>query len=188
MTSRREFLQATAVLSAVPLTVSASIVADTPLVLSSVVIDERYAAARVFGTRAQRSGIALSPIKGDITDLWLDELRPLWSGRQAAIAGLTARPALFCLEQLAWDHRMRVVYHAEHKPRPDGTMAHTVHLAALGLGSAELAAAGAAWPGYAAGAMSRLSATRSACGPSTACMEGAIGDDAVTLHSWVISA
>jgi hypothetical protein len=83
---------------------------------------------------------------------------------------------------------MRVVYHAEHKSRADGTVAHTVHLAAHALGAAQLAAAGAAWPGYVAGALSRLPAARTACGPSVACMEGAIGDDAVTLHSWVIAA
>jgi hypothetical protein len=188
MTSRREFLHATAVLSAVPLSVSTGVAAELPLTLSSVVIDGRYAAARVFGTRAQRAGLPLRTIKGDITDLWLAELRPQWAGKPAAIAGLTARPALFCLEQLAWDYRMRVVYHAEHRSQPGGTMAHTVHIASQGLSAAELAAAGAAWPGYAAGAISRLSAARSACGPSAACMEAAVGDDEVTLHSWVIAA
>ncbi|MEP7312308.1 MAG: hypothetical protein ABI859_06975 [Pseudomonadota bacterium] len=188
MTSRREFLRATAVLSSVPLSVSAGVAIEVPLTLSAVVIDNRYAAARVFGTRAQRAGITQRAIQGDITDLWLADLHPQWQSKPAAIAGLTARPALFCLEQLAWDYRMRVSYHAEHRAQPDGTMVHTVHVPLRGLSAVELVAAGAAWPGYAAGAISRLSATRSACGPSAACMEGSVGDDEVTLHSWVIAA
>lgn len=188
MTSRREFLRATAVLSAVPLSVRAGLAADTLLELSSVVIDERYAAARMFGARAQRAGIPLRAIKGDITDLWLADLHPQWTRKLAAVAGLTARPALFCLEQFAWDYRMRVIFHAEHRSHADGTMVHAVHIASRGLSAAELAAAGAAWPGYAAGAISRLSAARSTCGPSSACMEAAVGDDEVTLHSWVIAA
>jgi hypothetical protein len=129
----------------------------------------------------------LRTITGDITDLWLAELHPQWTRKPTPIAGLTARPALFCLEQLAWDFRMRVVVHAEHRLLPDGTMLHTAHIAARGLSTVELTAAGAAWPVYAAGALSRLTAARSPCGPSPACMEAAVGDDEITLHSWVIA-
>ncbi|MEY2853075.1 MAG: hypothetical protein RL030_207 [Pseudomonadota bacterium] len=188
MTSRRDFLQATAVLSAaMPLSIRAGSPAGRPLALSSALIDERHAAAREFGARVQRAGIALRTIKGDVTDFWLDDLHPQWTRKPAPIAGLTARPALFCLEQLARDYRLRVVYHAEHKVQPDGSRSHTVHLPARGLSAAELTAAGAAWPDYAADAISRLTAARSPCGPSSACLEAAVGDDQITLHSWVIA-
>jgi hypothetical protein len=187
MTSRREFLHATALLSTVPLSTSAGIEANASLQLSAVVIDSRYSASRLFGTHAQHSDLALHRINGDITELWLAHLRPQWTSKPAAIAGLTGRPALFCLEQLAWDYHMRVVYHAEHREQPGSSTTHTVHTASLGLSAAELSAAGGAWPRYAAGAILRRSNTRTVCGPSLACMEAAVGDDEFTLHSWVIA-
>jgi hypothetical protein len=41
-------------------------------------------------------------------------LRAAWTKQPVAIAGLTAHGPLFCLERLAWDHGMRVVFRAEH--------------------------------------------------------------------------
>jgi hypothetical protein len=50
---------------------------------------------------------------GDITNIWYHDLQPRWQKAPAAIAGLTAHGALFCLERLAWDVGMRVVARAE---------------------------------------------------------------------------
>jgi hypothetical protein len=61
---------------------------------------------------------------GDMTRFWYDDLYHRWQQGQAAIAGLTAHGALFCLERLAWDQRMRVIFRAEHAPAADGCIAH----------------------------------------------------------------
>ncbi len=82
--------------------------------LHAVVFDERFAEAVRFGHAARGRGLPTRSMRGDVTDLWYGELHPLWKERPAPIAGLTAYGALFCLEQLAWDHRMRVIYHGTH--------------------------------------------------------------------------
>ncbi len=53
-------------------------------------------------------------ISGDITGLWYGELYDRWRSAPFALAGMTDRMALFCLEQLARDARMRVVYRMAH--------------------------------------------------------------------------
>jgi hypothetical protein len=65
-------------------------------------------------------------IRGDITDLWFHDLDARWKQSPAAIAGLTAQGALFCLERLAWDHGMRVVFRGDHRYLPDGSIEHAL--------------------------------------------------------------
>jgi hypothetical protein len=67
------------------------------------------------------STAAIAAIDGDITALWLYGLRSHRShrsqrsaGGSGAIAGMVTARTLFCLEQLARDHWMRVVVRAEH--------------------------------------------------------------------------
>ncbi len=84
--------------------------------LHAVLFDERFAEAVRFGNEARRRGLPARGVRGDLTDFWLAELHPLWRRQARPIAGLTAYAALFCLERLAWDHRMRVVYHGALAP------------------------------------------------------------------------
>src|SRR5690606_29933809 len=113
-------------------------------------------------------------------------LHALWRARPRPIAGLTARAALFCLERLAWDHGMRVVYCAEHIRRADDTFAHVAQMPVRGLDAAELAAHGDFWPKHVARVLVRLAATSAvARGPSVACMAPPRDDAAV--FSWMIS-
>lgn len=81
--------------------------------------DRRYAAARAFGAAAAGadSTARILAISGDITGLWARDLRAQWSTGGGALAGMTTAKSLFCLEQLAQDHWMRVVIRAEHMGR-----------------------------------------------------------------------
>jgi hypothetical protein len=83
--------------------------------LYKVLIDQRFAAARAFGEDAQARGQIVHAFDGDITNVWYHDLHPRWRQGRAAIAGLTAHGALFCLDHLARDARMRVVHRAEHR-------------------------------------------------------------------------
>jgi hypothetical protein len=90
---------------------------STPNVrLYKFVYDCRYSAGRAFGMAAEhaRSTAGIVAIGGDITALWSRDLRLQWSAGGGAIAGMTTARTLFCLEQLAKDHWMRVVIRAEH--------------------------------------------------------------------------
>ena len=50
-----------------------------------------------------------------MTGLAFGDLSQQWLRPPAPIAGLTARGRPFCLERLAWDHGMRVVFRADHR-------------------------------------------------------------------------
>lgn len=69
-----------------------------------VIFDEQFSACRAFAAEATRAGAPIQAIRGDITNLWFDDLHRRWQDGPAAVAGLTGYGALFCLEQLAWDH------------------------------------------------------------------------------------
>ena len=127
MATRREFLQAGIAVSALSLTSSAGLSSAGPerapatgaspgrRSLYRVIFDHRYQESVAFGAEAEALGYRIHGIRGDITDLWYEQLSVHWKTTPAAIAGLTDEPALFCLERLAWDHAMRVVSRAIHE-------------------------------------------------------------------------
>jgi hypothetical protein len=132
MTNRREFLQhATTVVA--PL-VAAPLVGGAPATTAAlepgvskyhaVLIDDRHAVARQFGSVMARRGAPVHAVTdGDVTSLWLSSIGPAWRHGPVAIAGLTRPPVLFCLEQLAWSQGLRVIYHAEHVVTPQSARA-----------------------------------------------------------------
>jgi hypothetical protein len=133
MGTRRDFLQLGVAASALPFAEKAlgSRLLQTSAVfpvmpLYKVVFDERIPASVAFARRMQELGAVVRGIRGDITDFWFHDLHATWTNEPIAIAGLTAHGPLFCLERLAWDHRMRVLYRAEHRVRPDGRIEHAV--------------------------------------------------------------
>ena len=120
MTSRREVLKVGLAASAMlPLGARARSVAvgaapAEAVTLYKVLYDTRFAASVAFARRAAASGVAVHAMAGDMTRFWYDDLYHRWRQGPAAIAGLTAHGALFCLERLAWEQRMRVVSRGEH--------------------------------------------------------------------------
>ncbi len=199
MTSRREFLQ-TAAVSAVPVVAGAAGIVDAVrprasarTAVRAVVIDERRAEARSFGTRLSADGVALyATPDGDITQIWLRRIGPAWRQRPIAIAGLTERPALFCLEQLALSCGLRVVFHGEHVLHPEGPVEHRLLRGAQAaeLSEGDLAHAGPRWPVRIAAAVAayREPAARLRPGPSEAALEPRLAPGAQLLTSWIIAA
>src|SRR5580658_2190210 len=96
---------------------SNSVIAVTPLY--KVVFDARFTVSVAFGSAARSIGMTTNSIHGDITDLWFHDLDARWGKSTVAVAGLTAQGAIFCLERLAWDHGMRVVFRGDHQYLPD---------------------------------------------------------------------
>ncbi len=85
-----------------------------------VLFDDRFAESRRFGAEVVRLGGAARGFAGDVTNLWYEELDVHWRQEPVAVAGMTRHGPLFCLERLAWDVGMRLVYRAEHRPTSDG--------------------------------------------------------------------
>jgi len=106
------------------------------IALDGLVVDARFPASRSFGSAATRLGANIRSIDGDVTALWLNCLQPRWALGEGAIAGMTTRPALFCLEMLARDHRLRVLFRAEHQWQADGRVRHDVTAPAAALQAA----------------------------------------------------
>jgi hypothetical protein len=128
MVSRRDFVLSGFAISALPAlstaTLARPVKAAEPLLpelalapLYKVIYDRRFPASVVYGLEAERRGLSTHAINGDMTNIWYHELHPRWKQNPAAIAGLTAHGPLFCLERLAWDFKMRVIF---REPRADG--------------------------------------------------------------------
>lgn len=199
MINRREFLEAAAV-SAVPAIAGASRRPDGPLDATrqslaplTVLIDERYREARSVGARlAARGASVLALPDGDITQVWRQHIGPGWKDRSGALAGLTGRPALFCLEQFALSCGRRVVFHAEHVVHREGRTEHRLLRGAdaAGLAARDLNLAGWLWPARVAEA---LAAHAKPVGPvrfglSEAGLSPTLPPGAQLLTSWIIAA
>ena len=90
------------------------------LAFHRAVFDERFAECRRFAAELQRAGICTSAIRGDVAKLWYEDLRVHLRKKRVPVVGLTDRPALFCLEELARDVGMRVIFRADHIIDQDG--------------------------------------------------------------------
>jgi hypothetical protein len=139
MTTRREFIEGTlfaSVVGAIAAAPATGIAAGSAsarqsrLPFYAAVFDRRFTDSVRFSAAMQRLGIQGRSIAGDVTDVWYSELHPRWKESAVPIAGLTTYAPLFCLERLAWDHDMRVLYRASHRRCPDGTMEHRLEASA----------------------------------------------------------
>lgn len=121
MSDRREVLRGGLLFSAFPLfcgsgrsALAAGFPSFTGLRLSRVIYDSLIPQSRTFASQAKRYRLPLLDIKGDVTDLWYNDLYGLWRRGPTAIAGLTASRTLFCLERLAWDAGLSVRFRVDH--------------------------------------------------------------------------
>jgi hypothetical protein len=105
---------------------TATTLAGTALASGMIVADSRFAASRDFAVEAARTGGRIVWIDGDITDLWYDELDLLWRRERNALSGMTEYGAFFCLERLALDRGLRVVFKGEHRNSASGIVMHTI--------------------------------------------------------------
>ena len=88
------------------------------------VFDQRFAECRAFAAELRRAGVRTSGIRGDVSKLWYADLRVHLRENRLPVAGLTDRAALFCLEELARDVGMRVIFRADHIMDQNGNIQH----------------------------------------------------------------
>lgn len=128
MTNRREFLQIGMAASAWPIAAQATTLSTGNKVVPfyKVVFDTRYQDSQKFANQMKVQGVPVHGITGDITPFWFKELDAIWKKEAVAVAGMTAHGPLFCLERLAWDQGLRVVYRAQHTPQSGNIIEHTL--------------------------------------------------------------
>ena len=115
MANRREFIQTGIAASVLPVLAAAKELLPQSQ-FYKVIFDHRFPASREFAAEMEKLGAPVCGIHGDITDLWFHDLYHRWKQSPAPIAGMTAHGPLFCLERLAWDHGMRVLYRTDSEP------------------------------------------------------------------------
>ena len=122
---RRGFLTA---VSAATVALAAGTATAAPMSAAGMIVaDRRIAESAAFATEAARSGGRVAWISGDITEVWYDELDPLWHREKTIVAGLTAYGVFFCLERLAMDRGLRVAFRGEHRRLRSGALQHAIH-------------------------------------------------------------
>jgi hypothetical protein len=122
---RRQFCTAGAALLAVG--AAAAPAGSTALpkdaAFARAIFDSRFAASRAFARAAQRRGVAVMAIRGDVTALWQRDLKGYWARGGGAVAGLTTQTSLLCLEQMARDHWRQV---CSRQVRADGLVSWVI--------------------------------------------------------------
>jgi len=121
MTNRRQFLQIGISASAVSLLpvqamASAGSLPAWPRVYR-ILQDARFPASASLARSLQGmfdgKPASMVTLEGDITRFWRQDLSRAWQQSPQPIAGVTGASVLFCLEQLARDHRLRVQWQQE---------------------------------------------------------------------------
>ena len=98
-----------------------------PIRVGRLVIDARFPDAVDMAAHVATGRGGATVLERDVLGLWHDDLLPaVTSGGMAAFAGVTTEPALFLIRTLAADHRMRVVYRADHLCPVGGVMRHVI--------------------------------------------------------------
>jgi len=161
--------------------------APAPMQFYKVVFDERFAASRAFAAEVQRLGLPVHGIRGDVTSLWYDDLYARWKQSPAAIAGLTQKAPLFCLDLLARDQRMRLAYLGEHVRRSESHVEHALSGPRKFVGQARLAESGPEWTSRLANLMSRFPENWLQAAPVIVAPLAGPGDPPEHLVSWVIA-
>ena len=153
-----------------------------------VLYDTRFPASVAFARRAAARGLAVHATAGDMTRFWYDDLYHRWRQEPAAIAGFTAHGALFCLERLAWEQRMRVVYRGEHTPAADGCVGHRFEGPAELTSAAATVTAEAAWSAALADVVAECPRGRVQRGAAQSVTASAArAPSSEVLYSWVIA-
>jgi hypothetical protein len=158
MYNRRHFIQASAAASSVSVlaaslgawpvgaAAAAPVAAPGRIDFYKVVFDREHPAAVAFGQVGGTQGLPVQAIGRDVTALWYDDLYHRWRQGPAAIAGMTPPRVAYCLQVLAQDSGMRLVFRAEHMPAADGGLAHRVTGPKAVLGRARALDRAADWP------------------------------------------
>jgi hypothetical protein len=191
MTNRREFLRiGIAAASTWPLAAEAaevSTVAVRPVPLYKAVYDVRFQQSKQFAGRAAQLGVAIQAIGGDMTRFWYDDLDRRWKQGAVALAGLTTQGPLFCFEQLAMSHRMRVVLRARHLYPGDGRVDHEFFGPVEMLHDARAALGAADWAARMADLVARCPSGRSQLAAAIPRPAHSGAREAESLYSWVIA-
>jgi hypothetical protein len=196
MTSRREFLQIGVAVTAMPVASHAWSAAvappgTPPLPLYAVIYDGRFEQSIAFARRSEALGFSTREISGDVTSLWYNDLYRRWKQGPVAIAGLTGHGAMFCLEQLGRDHRLRSVFRSEHRPEANQEIGHTMRgpVAMLTNALMRIKSQSAAFGSCMADVVTRCPGGRPELSTAEIRSRGELdlGNDETDLYSWVIA-
>jgi hypothetical protein len=131
MMTRRELIQMSAALAASPAVLAGTRPCDAAfsagMPLCATVIDAASRDGQAFGRAASARGLTVHAIGRDLADVYFGGLVRHWRQHgTAAVGGLTGIAPLFCLERLAWDEDLRVVFLGRHRVAGSPEARHTL--------------------------------------------------------------
>jgi len=94
---------------------------NTSVPYYKAVFDERFEDPRQFAIEARTRHIPTMAIRGDITQLFFDDLDLRWKHGPVWLTGFTTPASLFCLDLLARDRGM-LLRHCDVKPRIEAAL------------------------------------------------------------------
>ena len=122
MANRREFVQSAVALSSLTAALGVSSfsmanasgenpqVQQAQVQIDHCLLDSRFAESRNLFAGCQETGIKVSLLNGDVTDLWYSTFSKAWKQAPMSIAGVTGEDVLFVMEVLARDHNMKLFW------------------------------------------------------------------------------
>lgn len=120
MTERRQILTSALALAIAPITFPVyATMARFPEKASSLpapvlfVYDQRFAVAQQQALQFRAAGLPVAGFEHDLLPLWNARLHALWQTGPVPVGGLTNANALFLLETLAADYRLKLAYRLE---------------------------------------------------------------------------
>jgi hypothetical protein len=93
---------------------------------SMVIIDSRFDDAVEIAQQAAQAGAQLLEQPRDVLAMWYDEVLPSLTEVRPIFGGVTTLTGFFLFRTLAADHRLRVIYSAEHSEPANGMVTHVL--------------------------------------------------------------
>jgi hypothetical protein len=191
MTSRRQVLGAGLALTVMPALGDCTTRRASPEPLSRPVghllVDARFSDAVAMAAHAATAPDAVTTIGRDALGLWHELLLPaVQDGIIIGFAGVTTPHGLFLMQTLAADHRMRVVYRAEHRPAEQGVVRHGLSGPASLLSRVARPSAVGDWRLQFGGALRACPAAGRALTRTVLTQDVGASDRDETLASWII--
>jgi hypothetical protein len=155
--------------------------------LCAAVMDAASRDGQAFGQAAAARGLSVHAIGGDLADVYFGKLVPHWREHgPASVGGLTGIAPLFCLERLAWDEDLRVVFLGRHEIAGDTRPRHVLHGPEAAVDAFRAANRLFDWHVALSHALTQIPVAPPILRPLSAVRDAAIARDPA-LYSWVLA-
>ncbi|MDV7212898.1 hypothetical protein [Azotobacter beijerinckii] len=151
----------------------------------AVLADRRFRAGELFARQAEAHGLPVESIGDDFSRFWAERLHGRWQNLPLGLAGLTTFGPFICLQQLARDHGMKMLYQGKHRTLDNRLSEHVLQGPAHLVEAVSGGRAGE-WPLGFAQSLAGSAHAGAACTKTLCVPMAGTPEDGVPLYSWLI--